>query len=154
MTKELSTYGVILLSVMVVFRAATINHSIENESIAGHISTLSPVFITKATQAKDQQIAPSYLAFASRKQSTNSHTHLTRLSYSDTRRPAEVLDALPITETNSYETEIDAIILDTPELIESEGLTLERESTINSNLSLLFPRQRILQKPTLASLGE
>lgn len=154
MTKELSTYGVILLGALVIFRATTINHSVEKEAIAGHISTLSPIVITKATQLKDQLMAPVDLAMVSPKQTRNSQTHTALLSYVDTRPLAEVIDVPQITETNGYETEMDSIIMESLDISENEGLTLERESTINSNLSLLFPRQRILQKPTIVSLGE
>ena len=36
----------------------------------------------------------------------------------------------------------------------AEDFSLDRESTINSNLSLLFPRQRILQHPSVSELSE
>lgn len=156
MIKDLSTVGIVLLTTLVVYRASTIDHSIELEGIYQRNADIS--FIAENNERLKTitraQFETELLAF-------NTKTPANRINREDLKkfRPknqvilhVETPQGLIKTEERSETVPADKSETHTSTI--AEDFSLDRESTINFNLSLLFPRQRILQHPSVRELSE
>jgi hypothetical protein len=158
MIKQISTYGAALLTVMVIVRAATIDDKLDLSDRYQRSVDLTYV---------EDNLALRYDYAASTSNSMNLLAFNTKPVIEITAqkinpRPASVNrsnSAIDKAENNAIEIDpIDLELLveeaELAELAEKEDLSLDRESTINSGLSVIFNRERIHPKPTRIALQD
>ncbi len=154
MIKDLSTVGIALMTALVVYRASTIDHSIELDGIYQRPADVS---FTAENNGRLQsmtqlQFGTELLVFNAKTPAIiKEHEGLKKFRPNPQVIWHEETRQLPTTEES---TEIAVMEEDeTHAFTIAEDFSLDRESTINSNLSLLFPRQRILQHPSVGELS-
>lgn len=156
MIKQISTYGAALLTIMVVIRATTLeDHSdlsslyqrskdqlhvkdnliLRNSYNVHNLPEVNLLAVIGKTSEKK--------AFIDKKVFTQPETQLTNQAFA---QPVDFANLLP----QAQEIELFEETL----ISEESALSLDRDNTINSNLSLLFPRQRIQPKPTESRSSE
>lgn len=154
MLKEISTYGALLLTAMVVIRATTMEPKSEADVRSlyqrnADLSYISSNLNWRAEYAANDFTEDVVLWAQARtgifSQPLNNRKKSVPISY-----PDEPYVSQPVLV--SALTELDSVVLanltnDIPEEMDNGSLSLDRESTINTGLSLLFPRQRIQPKP-------
>ncbi|MFT5821547.1 MAG: hypothetical protein ACI8ZM_002800 [Crocinitomix sp.] len=157
MIKQISTYGAALLTAMVIVRAATIDDQIDHSDRYQRSSDIEYVEDNLAIRYNNNAIetnANDLLAF-----NFNPVIEVPQRIISPTIEADAINIAINNFENNSIdEIEIDPIDLELlaedTELNEVENLSLDRESTINSGLSVIFNRERIHPKPTRIDIQE
>ncbi|NOQ70969.1 MAG: hypothetical protein GQ574_03145 [Crocinitomix sp.] len=158
MIKQISTYGAALLTAMVIVRAATIEEQSDlsdryqrsadrtyvedNLAMRYHTNAMEAssndllAFNVKtAIEIRERKISPVIEAEAP--------VNLTIDNFENNS-----IDALAL---NSFEFEL---LAEETEITGVEDLSLDRESTISSGLSVIFNRERIHPKPTQIDLQE
>lgn len=160
MRKQLSTYGILLLTVMVIVRAATLESDQEIDLTGiffrGSEVSYSDENLDFRAEFKGPNTEPTMLATVG------------TLNILDNVK-ANFIQNEPVA-FNSHETahvpsgdeglDLADIVVEIPEdlkldnMEEEKALSLEQESTINSGLSLLFPRQRIHSRSDYSDLEE
>lgn len=155
MIKNISTFGIVMMTALVVYRASTIDHSIELDGI--YQRTADELFID---QNNDRLNTLTITRFSNEFLASNSKTarqENNRLQkYKPT--PTASLNNVPTLALNDTARRFTDLAktentFEEPR-VDQDNFSLDRESTINSNLSLLFPRQRILQHPSILGIGE
>ena len=154
MIKEISTYGALILTVMVVIRAATIE---EEGDISGlyerHTDQLHIQDNLVLRDSYDFHNVPVYnlladLAKVLTGEPIDRAVYMSHPAAID-QTQFEIIDLAGVSELESEISNEIALLGETNTLLNEDGdLSLDRESTINSRLSLLFPRQRIQPKPS------
>ena len=156
MLNDLSTVGILLITALVVYRASTIDHSIELDGIYQRNADVS--FIAENSDRLQtvtlSQFGTELLVFNTK----SPVNRIERERLKKFRPKNEVILPLEIQQgLISNDEPLATVAVDENETRTStiaEDFSLYRESTINSNLSLLFPRQRILQHPSVSELSE
>ncbi len=159
MIKQISTYGAALLTAMVVVRAATMEEQKDVSNLYQRTADLS--YEEDNLALRDDytttEASPSGLLAFNAKAILEQPPHKPQIvTSSQTHAPqpeisTPAIDLVEDVEINSEDLEL---LTAAPELTESENLSLDRESTINSGLSILFNRERIHPKPTRIALEE
>jgi hypothetical protein len=155
MIKQISTYGAALLTVMVIVRAATIDDKVDLSDRYQRSVDLTYVednLALRYDNAASDNISMDLLAFSAKPvleiTAQKTKSRLTLLNRSN----------LAIDNAENNAIEIDPIdlelLVEEVDLAETEDLSLDRESTINSGLSVIFNRERIHPKPTRIALQE
>lgn len=156
MVKHLSTVGIVLMTALVVYRASTIDHSIELDGIYQRNADVS--FIT---ENNDRLQTITMAQFGNELLVFNTKLPVDKIEHKSLKKirpknqvilPLEIPQGLITTEEPLVTVYMDEN--ETRTSIIAEGFSLGSESTINSNLSLLFPGQRILQHPSVSELSE
>lgn len=150
MLKQISTYGAALLTIMVIVRAATLEQDADLSALYQRESDVNHINDNLALRESYTPFSNQLLATIGKVNvqeiEQKSHAHL------QTPTIAEPV-ANPVAEEQLPELTEIALIESNAALEEENNLSLDRESTINSNLSLLFPRQRINPKPSNTGAG-
>lgn len=161
MIKHISTIGIVLMTTLVVYRATTIDHSIELEGIyqRGADVFFDQENSNRLNTVDLKPIETKLLAFNSKKVSPNLKRFVEKFHNNNSNNAAitTVNNTINTAENSNVEQPINLALSKNntaSPILNPENLSLDRESTINSNLSLLFPRQRILQHPSQNGLGE
>lgn len=156
MLKDLSTVGILLMTALVVYRASTIDHSIELDGIYQRNADVS--FIAENS---DRLQTVTLAQFGTELLVFNTKSPVNRIERERLKKfrpknqvilPLEIQQGLISTDEPLATVAVDENETRTSTI--AEDFSLDRESTINSNLSLLFPRQRILQHPSVSELSE
>lgn len=149
MIKQISTYGAALLTVMVVIRATTLEDTsdlsslyqrgedqlhVENNLVLRNGYNIFNVpganLLAVIGKINDTQVSPDEKVFA------EPEVPVANAAYIE---PGDFANLLPqAEEIERFEETL---------ISEESGLSLDGDNTINSNLSLLFPRQRIQPRP-------
>ena len=146
MKKQLPVYGAILLTAMVVMRAITMEKDLDLSDqyqrqpellhVENNTSLRNTIAIT--------DLPVNTLLAEVKKQTNNS---------SKNRKVFVSAPPVNLVEDVSFIMNEEFALLEEIDLEENEeDLSLDRESTINTRISLLFSRQRILPKPSSGSL--
>ncbi len=146
MLKEISTYGALLLTALVVYRAS---------SLDAETTEIKSLYQREA----DDQFTTSNLVLRSQIGAELVSISETKLLASSSSAKKEVPSIIPSSTSNKIQRNVNELSTIAPaeEIRFSEyllaeedlSLSLDRESTINRSLSLHVPRQRIQPKPSL-----
>jgi hypothetical protein len=146
MLKEISTYGALLLTALVVYRAS---------SLDAETTEIKSLYQREA----DDQFTTSNLVLRSQIGAELVSISETKLLASSSSAKKEVPSIIPSSSSNKIQRNVNELstIAAAEEIRFSEyllaeedlSLSLDRESTINRSLSLHVPRQRIQPKPSL-----
>ncbi len=159
MIKQISTYGAALLTAMVVVRAATME---EQKDVSNQYQRTADLSYEEDNLAlrDDYSITEAnlsgLLAFNAKAILEHPPHNSATIVSTETHNLQSVVNrpAIDLVEDIEINPEDLELLTSEPELTESENLSLDRESTINSGLSILFNRERILPKPTRIALEE
>lgn len=146
MLKEISTYGALLLTALVVYRAS---------SLDAETTEIKSLYQREA----DDQFTISNLVLRSQIGAELVSISETKLLASSSSAKKEIPSIIPSSTSNKIQRNVNELSTIAPaeEIRFSEyllaeedlSLSLDRESTINRSLSLHVPRQRIQPKPSL-----
>lgn len=146
MLKEISTYGALLLTALVVYRAS---------SLDAERTEIKSLYQREA----DDQFTTSNLVLRSQIGAELVSISETKLLASSSSAKKEIPSIIPSSTSNKIQRNVIELSTIAPaeEIRFSEyllaeedlSLSLDRESTINRSLSLHVPRQRIQPKPSL-----
>lgn len=153
MLKEISTYGALLLTTMVVIRATTMEPESEADVRSlyqrnADLSYINSNINWRAEYAANDFTKDVVLLAEARSgifsEPLSSRKQPLTVSHSDQSNDSPPVSVSVLTELDPTLT---FLTNDTQEETDNGSLSLDRESTINTGLSLLFPRQRIQPKP-------
>lgn len=152
MRKNIATYGIALLSTMLIVRAATMEKRVNPNNLIGRNAELpsQALLNTSYRNAFEKSHEPNRL-IASTVILENLADH--KQQFKPKYRSIEQND-FELLENSSLELTAESdnnVIIALPSILEetklTEELSLDRENTINNTISLLFPRKQINPKP-------
>lgn len=148
MIKNIASYGIILMTTLIVYRAYTIDHKMDPK-IHYQRETDSEFIIDNLVLRSALELSNTGALV---KLATFNSPILPRLELIEKQTRSSSIAGNYANENNDQavnttSNKSEEITIEIENLNEDPKLSLERESTINSNLSTLFPRQRILQRP-------
>gem|GEM_PF-2428567 len=156
MIKDISSIGIILMTALVVYRSSTINHAIEIDELYKRQADAT-FWIENSNRLQTIELESVGVGLLGFKGGNPSHLipredkqkiHPLQLDELVSELPNEIIDlevALVLVQNEQF-----SVI----GIQEVTDFSRDRESTINANLSLLFPRQRILQHPSQSELNK
>ena len=147
MLKQISTYGAALLTIMVVVRAATLERDADLSALYQRESDINHI-------TDNLTLRESYTPFSNQLLATIGKVNIQELEQKSHAHLHESTSAETATNSVAEEQLTEIVLIESSTALDEENnLSLDRESTINSNLSLLFPRQRINPKPNNTGAG-
>lgn len=155
MIKQIPTYGAAILTAMVIVRSATLEEESDISSLyqrnqdTEHVQdnmALRSIYEFEPNSASN--LLAHHLKSPAQEVQPVLHENTNNMTFEPSQNNLEMDYIAELDE------EIVEIILEDQALVEESGLSLDRESTINTRLSTLFPRQRIQPKPSSVALQE
>ncbi len=142
MIKQISTYGAAILTTMVVIRAVTMEKESDSDIRSLYERTTDQSYVTSNLDLRNSYVPSEYSnnkLIAANIRTVVENPFERKKGYSIKNSAEQIV---------SESIELADVVISQEELNSEAGLSLDRESTINSNLSTLFPRQRIAPKPS------